>query len=188
MAHAILTPTSPYPRILVSRGHLLDSLGISVRYPPSAITKSRTYTELLPEEALYLLERGSLQIWLGRPAETTHEVAAGFGEWCEEELGVKGAIEMSVMEAFATFIGKDGLSWERYQVSELSFWIKASAAEREELIIGVLVFETTWIYSATGAALLASSFHVTDQCIWPSKYRHIGATVDPLAPLPNMVE
>jgi tRNA-splicing endonuclease subunit Sen54 len=56
----------------------------------------KTRTELLPEEALYLLERGSLQIW-------------------DEEWGVSGAVEMSVMEGFSLLLGQDGLTWERYQ-------------------------------------------------------------------------
>jgi len=116
MAHALLTDSSAYPRVLIARGHLLDGLGISVRYPAGPTGKPKTYTELLPEEALYLLERGSLQIWTGKAAKTLQEVADGLGEWCEEEYGVKGAVELSVMEGFATFIGQDGLSWERYQV------------------------------------------------------------------------
>ena len=117
MAHALLTSESPYPRVLVARGHLLDSLGISVRYSAGPSGNSNTYTELLPEEALYLLERGSLQVWTGRVATNAEEAMEGLGEWSEEEYGVRGAIELSVMEGFATFIGQDGLSWERYQVS-----------------------------------------------------------------------
>jgi tRNA-splicing endonuclease subunit Sen54 len=64
--------------------------------------------QLLPEEALFLLERGSLQIWM-RPGE-------GAAEWDDEIWGVPGAVEMSVADAFAAFLGKDGLTWERYQV------------------------------------------------------------------------
>jgi tRNA-splicing endonuclease subunit Sen54 len=76
--------------------------------------------ELLPEEALYLLERGSLQIWYGPSAQTVNEVEAGVGEWCDEEYGVKAAMEMSVLEGFATFIGQDNLTWERYQVGGIA--------------------------------------------------------------------
>jgi hypothetical protein len=121
MAHALLTPKSPYPRIIIARGHLLDSLGISVRYPAGPTGKSKTYIELLPEEALYLLERGSLQVWTGRAATAAEEAEEGLGDWSEEEHGVRGAVELSVMEGFATFIGQDGLSWERYQVSFVYF-------------------------------------------------------------------
>lgn len=69
-------------------------------------TKGKSKVELLPEEALYLAERGSLQIWLGNEESS----------WSDNCWGVEGAVEMSVMECFAMFIGKEKLSWERYQV------------------------------------------------------------------------
>ncbi len=105
---------------------MVDRLGISMRlsppvYDPTA--KPKTVTQFLPEEALYLLERGSLQIWIGKEPTCEEDVKNGVGEWKDEEWGIGGAIEMSVMEAFGAFIGKDGLSWERYQVSRvLSFF------------------------------------------------------------------
>lgn len=77
--------------------------------------KSRT--ELLPEEALYLIERGSLQLWNGRDPRNEEEIASGVGLWSDEEFGVKGAVELSVVEAFGAFMGKEGLTWQRYQVS-----------------------------------------------------------------------
>lgn len=119
ISHALLTPNKPFPRLLVIHGHLLDTMGITVRTPPPAGSKGKgkTSLELLPEEALYLLERGSLQIWIGRDPETDEEIEAGVGEWCDDEYGVKGAIEMSVMEGFGAFIGREGLTWERYQVN-----------------------------------------------------------------------
>lgn len=115
MSHALYTH-SPFPRMLVTRGHIHDTLGISVRRPPRFGVSASTHTELLPEEALYLLERGSLQIWIGHDASTETDHALGVGEWNEEGHGVRGAIEMSVMEGYAAFIGKEGLTWERYQV------------------------------------------------------------------------
>lgn len=119
ISHALLTPKKLFPQVLIVHGHLLDTMGITVRTPPPAGSKGKgkTSLELLPEEALYLLERGSLQIWIGKDPETDEEVEAGVGEWCDEEYGVKGAIEMSVMEGFGAFIGREGLTWERYQVN-----------------------------------------------------------------------
>ncbi|WVR03624.1 hypothetical protein IAU60_000617 [Kwoniella sp. DSM 27419] len=117
ISHAFMTPANPYPRLLIVHGHLLDSIGITVRSPPSPADpkgKGKTSLQLLPEEALYLLERGSLQIWIGNEP-TPEQAAEGHGEWCEEEFGVKGAVEMSVMEGFGAFIGREGLTWERYQ-------------------------------------------------------------------------
>jgi tRNA-splicing endonuclease subunit Sen54 len=72
--------------------------------------------ELLPEETMYLAERGTLQVWNGRDPATEAEYAAGVGAWSDDEFGVKGAVEMSVMEVFGRFMGQEGLSWQRYQV------------------------------------------------------------------------
>ncbi|WVF66049.1 hypothetical protein IAT40_000787 [Kwoniella sp. CBS 6097] len=139
ISHAIITPSNPFPRLLVIHGHLFDTLGITVRSPSSSITsssdhrgKGKTSIQLLPEEALYLLERGSLQIWIGRDPETEQEREDGVGEWCDEEHGVKGAVEMSVMEGFGAFIGREGLSWERYQaygyLKRLGYTVQRSRA------------------------------------------------------------
>ena len=117
MSHALLTPSSPFPQMIVSRGHIFDSVGLSVRHTnPHDKGKGKTRTELLPEEALYMLERGSLQIWLGPEAGTEAEESDAIGVWKDEEWGVGGAVEMSVMEGFTAFIGQEGLTWERYQV------------------------------------------------------------------------
>lgn len=99
------------------RGHLLDHMGVSVRQA-SSHGKSRINLALLPEEALYLLERGSAQIWVGLDAEIAASAGEGLGEWSEESHSVKGATEMSVQEGFARFIGSDGLTWQRYQVCD----------------------------------------------------------------------
>ncbi|WVQ80847.1 hypothetical protein IAT38_002954 [Cryptococcus sp. DSM 104549] len=117
ISHALYTHSHPFPRMIISHGHLIDTMGITVRTPApdGSKGKGKTSMELLPEEALYLQERGTLQIWIGKDAETEEEIEAGVGEWCAEEYGVKGAIEMSVMEAFGAFIGREGLTLERYQ-------------------------------------------------------------------------
>ena len=117
ISHALVTPECPYPRIIRARGHLLDSMGMSIRHTSQITGETRTFTELLPEEALYLLERGSLQLWYGQGPLDICELEQGVGEWSDEEYGVKGAVELGVMEGFGIFIGMDGLTWERYQVS-----------------------------------------------------------------------
>jgi tRNA-splicing endonuclease subunit Sen54 len=104
ISHALLTPDNPFPHVVVSRGNVQASMGHTVRSKKAGKMVSRS--ELLPEEALYLTERGSLQLWYG-PDD---------GEWSDEIYGINGAVEMSVMQAYATFIGKEGLTLERYQV------------------------------------------------------------------------
>ena len=112
--------------MLITRGHIHDSLGIAVRQPTRF--SRQTTVELLPEEALYLLERGSLQIWIGSEPETETDYALGVGTWKDEDYGVKGAVEMSVMEGYGCFIGKEGLTWEKYSVRNLPL-IRARADE-----------------------------------------------------------
>lgn len=118
LSHAIITPESPYPRLVVARGHVLDTMGISVRQTRDA-GKAAARVQLLPEEAIYLTERGSLQIWNGRAPASAEEEAVGVGSWSDEEFGIKGAVEMSVMEVYGAFMGMDGLTWQRYQASLL---------------------------------------------------------------------
>lgn len=111
LSHALVTPSSPFPQLIVSRGHVLDTLGITVRRPASD-GRIVGRVELLPEEALYLAERGSLQIWNGREVCTEEP---DLGTWSDAEFGIRGAVEMSVLEVFGAFMGMEGLSWQRYQ-------------------------------------------------------------------------
>lgn len=91
-------------------------MGISVRSARDG-AKSAARVQLLPEEAIYLTERGSLQIWNGRSPANAQEEAEGIGAWSDEEFGIREAVEMSVMEVYGAFMGVDGLTWQRYQVS-----------------------------------------------------------------------
>ena len=76
-------------------------------------SKNRVW--LLPEEALYLIERGSLDIrWpdLSSSGEGAQEMA-NKGEGEDDPIG---ELPMSLQGAYASFIGKSGLTLERYQV------------------------------------------------------------------------
>lgn len=66
---------------------------------------SKSHIWLLPEEALYLIERGSLDIRWPNPSES----ATGPNE---EDL----SIPMSLQAAYACFMGRGGLTLERYSV------------------------------------------------------------------------
>lgn len=65
--------------------------------------------ELLPEEALYLIERGSLFCWKATNLDVTGV------EGLEEVLGSP----MSVQQAFSEMIGTEELTLEKYQVCTL---------------------------------------------------------------------
>jgi tRNA-splicing endonuclease subunit Sen54 len=73
------------------------------------VSKSLKRLELLPEEALYLLERGAMFCW--KNADLTNP-----GNVDLEEM--EGA-PMSVQQAFAEMIGKEDLTLEGYQVRRI---------------------------------------------------------------------
>lgn len=136
MSHAVFAPEqSPFPQVKVQRGNLFLTLGHSIRPTAEQVQEQiriktnlkgkekqvdsvpalQSSHELLPEEALYLLERGSMQIW--KRYGSTSQTEPGAEEQLNETThGFDGATEMTVMEGFSTFIGMEGLSMERYQV------------------------------------------------------------------------
>ena len=65
--------------------------------------------ELLPEEALYLVERGAMYCW--RPTDLPlHKTPL---------LDDMEGIPMSVQQAFAEMIGTEDLTFEKYQVMHI---------------------------------------------------------------------
>jgi hypothetical protein len=73
--------------------------------PPKPSSKEPRLV-LLPEEALYLLERGSLMIWRGEMDDDATEVAKAIdsdktSERLPEEIFGKRAVPMSVQEGWA---------------------------------------------------------------------------------------
>lgn len=71
-----------------------------------ASEKIQKRLELLPEEALYLVERGAMFCWKEHESFDTHNLRP------EEMQGSP----MSVQQAFAEMIGKEDLTLEKYQV------------------------------------------------------------------------
>jgi tRNA-splicing endonuclease subunit Sen54 len=65
--------------------------------------------ELLPEEALYLAERGAMQCWKENNLFTQNPQPGPSLE------GMEGT-PMSVQQAYAEMLGKEDLTLERYQV------------------------------------------------------------------------
>ncbi len=62
--------------------------------------------ELLPEEALYLVERGAMYCWEPTDLRLHHTV----------HLDDMEGVPMPVQQAYAEMIGADELTFERYQV------------------------------------------------------------------------
>lgn len=75
----------------------------------------RGWSWLNCEEALYLIERGSLDVRWGDDGEQSIERVEGLDEDAENEPEPP-ELPMSLQGAYATLIGKDGLTLERYLV------------------------------------------------------------------------
>jgi len=112
LSQGIWQPQFGTVRMLEAKGAGFTNVGCSIRRPGSTEKK----LELLPEEALYLIERGSLLCW-----ERT-EGQENQAEEPEERRGdlsdpvqIIGA-PLSVQQSFAVMIGKAGLTFERYQI------------------------------------------------------------------------
>jgi hypothetical protein len=199
MSHAIWVPSqSPNPQVKVIKGQAFLTMGHTIRPSADQVKKHielktelnakgkgkdvpalKSNVELLPEEALYLLERGSLQIW--QPGGGGDEELKM--EFDEDTQTFPGCTEVTVMEGFARFVGMDGLSMERYQVSGPSPWLlrllsrsrysrksvdrlkKGNAEPRSFWVdgraLGVCRSEKIRIYRAEGPAVLASSISKT---------------------------
>jgi tRNA-splicing endonuclease subunit Sen54 len=83
--------------------------------------KMRSRLELLPEEALYMVERGSLECRIrvksaGRKGKGSMAEKTDYDVIKDEDADW---VPMSVQQAFATMLFKDDLTRERYQVSKV---------------------------------------------------------------------
>jgi len=98
--------------MLEAKGAGFTHVGCSIRRPVSTEKK----LELLPEEALYLVERGSLLCWEQTEGQEiqAEEPEARRGDLLDP-VQIIGA-PLSVQQSFAVMIGKAGLTFERYQV------------------------------------------------------------------------
>ncbi|KAJ7747354.1 tRNA-splicing endonuclease subunit sen54 N-term-domain-containing protein [Mycena metata] len=109
VSYAMWHPEIARAHLIVGRGTLFTSLGHSVPRPvvdASGTEKLQKRVELLPEEALYLIERGTVFCW----KESTLKLDGVDG--LEEVLGPP----ISVQQAFSEMIGTEDLTLERYQV------------------------------------------------------------------------
>lgn len=109
ISYGIWHPKLERVEVTVSRGIHFNSMGHSVvrsTLDENGLEKVKKRLELLPEEAIYLIERGALFCWKKSDAHTAH--LQGFE-------GIVGT-PMSVQQAYAEMIGKENLTLERFQV------------------------------------------------------------------------
>ena len=106
LSQAIWLPQRCRARVLRARGNFMNTMGHTApidisQEGSSAPLKSEKAIELLPEEALYLIERGSMLCWT--QLDRIGDDFAG--------------TPMSVQQAYAHMIGQDKLTLEMFQVS-----------------------------------------------------------------------
>lgn len=108
MSYAVWHPNIARARVTVARGIHFANMGHSVARPgQDAIDDTQKLAkrlELLPEEALYLVERGSMFCWKDSELAPSPDL--------EDMEGVP----MTVQQAFAEMIGKEDLTLEKYHV------------------------------------------------------------------------
>ncbi|KAJ7772587.1 tRNA-splicing endonuclease subunit sen54 N-term-domain-containing protein [Mycena maculata] len=109
VSYAMWHPDLARAHVIVARGTLFTSIGHSA--PRLVVTadgaeKYHKRMELLPEEALYLIERGTVFCWKEANLDLTGV------DGLEDVLGPP----MSVQQAFSEMIGTEDLTLERYQV------------------------------------------------------------------------
>lgn len=132
-AHGIHFSTMGYS---ISRTVQCNNTNNETQGPSSKLPKR---LELLPEEALYLIERGALFCYKSVSSEVSLTDPSSY------ETQSPG-VPMSVQEAFAEMIGREELTLERYQVTDFAILRAKTCSSILKLYSGVRVFETSWIY------------------------------------------
>ncbi|TBU29977.1 tRNA-splicing endonuclease subunit sen54 N-term-domain-containing protein [Dichomitus squalens] len=109
VSHAIWYPQLKRAHVTVARGIHFTTMGHSVARPSAtseSVKKIQRRLELLPEEALYLVERGAMYCW------SPTDLPLPKSELLDDLEG----IPMSVQQAYTEMIGTEDLTFERYQV------------------------------------------------------------------------
>lgn len=109
ISYGIWHPKLGRTHVTVPCGIHFSTMGHSAPRPildENGVAKVHKRLELLPEEAVYLIERGALFCWKECDVDTSH--LQGFE-------GIAGA-PMSVQQAYTEVIGRENLTLEKFQV------------------------------------------------------------------------
>lgn len=116
VSYAVWYPNLARAHVTVARGVHFTSMGHSVQRPSSSSSPStasgkslKKRLELLPEETLYLAEKGALFCWKASCDDGPGENVV---DWDSSSQGAP----MSVQQAYAEMIGTGDLTLDRYQV------------------------------------------------------------------------
>ncbi|KAF8694689.1 hypothetical protein AX14_001939 [Amanita brunnescens Koide BX004] len=115
ISHGVWYPNLSRTHVVVARGVHFSNMGHSApraSYDDVSVAgKIQKRLELLPEEAIYLIERGSMLCWKALPiGDNTPEITAAIYE------GPIPGVPMSVQQVYTEMIGRDGLTAEKLQV------------------------------------------------------------------------
>ncbi|KAF9512910.1 hypothetical protein BS47DRAFT_1297083, partial [Hydnum rufescens UP504] len=129
ITYGLWRPGLARAQVFQARGIHFNTMGHSMRrlvsYLPSEKPRVISFLELLPEEALYLVERGSLMCY---KSETGDE---GPQTTFSPDSGGHAA-PMTVQQAFSEMIGREDLTLERYEcyayLKRLGFVVTRSVA------------------------------------------------------------
>ncbi|TIB00294.1 hypothetical protein E3P89_01611 [Wallemia ichthyophaga] len=126
--------------IIIQRGTHFSSIGHPVRNTPSKregnVEKvaSETRMELLPEEALYMVERGSLLCYEYEWSDNNDKMLKLSTNDSAVDERVAGLAPFSAQRAFDCCIGKDGLTLEKYtvyaQLKRLGYIVKRAQQQQ----------------------------------------------------------
>ncbi|KAI0647909.1 tRNA-splicing endonuclease subunit sen54 N-term-domain-containing protein [Trametes meyenii] len=109
VSHAIWYPQLSRAHVTVSRGIHFATMGHSVARPSAndeSAQKMQRRLELLPEEALYLVERGAMYCWKPTSLPLPHT----------EHLDDIEGVPMTVQQVYTEAMGTEDLTFEKYQV------------------------------------------------------------------------
>lgn len=113
ISYAIWHPDLARASLVLARGVVLEGVGHSVARPLGGqVGKTYKRLELLPEEAIWLIERGSLFCWRELDLQDVKASGLGNAPGLENVLGAP----MSVQQAYTAILGTAGLTMERFQV------------------------------------------------------------------------
>lgn len=131
--------------MILARGTHFSVLGHSALRQPddgSDSTKLQKRLELMPEETLYLMERGSLFCW--RKTEAPVSLISSSEDFSNlEDCDLNNGAPMTVQQGFAEMIETDGLTLPHYIVgTTIPFVYLISLMD----LLDLCIFKTSWLY------------------------------------------
>ncbi|EJT99752.1 hypothetical protein DACRYDRAFT_82203 [Dacryopinax primogenitus] len=116
LTHMLWHPSICRAEVPQTKGNLLTTMGHFLTVPSGVTGKMGKQLMLLPEEALYLVERGSGYCWRAYAKNIRDEAGVQSDEGDEWSRWEKLGSPMSVQQAYAEMLGKDTMTLEKYQV------------------------------------------------------------------------